>query len=152
VKQLFKSFTLLFVGGLLGACTFGSLNAAQEQARPRTGYTFWSAANDDAKLAYMYGYSDAEGMYRVVVDEGAKPLCTDAGKKWIDDFERKFPMPKTTLGQTEERLDEFYRDWKNQKVSLWQALNVVRLQIAGRPQTEIDEEIRKLRELGANSN
>jgi|SRR5260370_25420385 hypothetical protein len=152
MERLSRSLALLCVGGLLGAGLFARLGAAQEDIRPATGYTFWSTASDNTKLAYMYGYDDAEEMYRVVLDEGAKPLCTEAGKQWIADFNRKFPMPKATIGQTKAGLDEFYRDWKNQRIGLWKALNVVRLQIAGRPQTEIDEQIRKLRELDSKSN
>jgi len=79
----------------------------------------------------MYGYDDAEELYRIALDKGAQPLCTDEGKRWIDDFDRKFPMPTASIGQTKQGLDEFYKDWRNQRINLWQALNVVRLQIAG---------------------
>jgi hypothetical protein len=113
---------------------------------------FWRTADDNTKLAYLIGYDDSEEVYRVVLDEGAKPLCTDAGKQRIADFERKFPMPEATISQTKAGIDEFYRDWKNQRIGLWEALNVVRLQLVGRPQTEIDEQVRKLRELGSKSN
>jgi hypothetical protein len=78
--------------------------------------------------------------------KGAKPLCADTGKEWIEDFDRKIPMPNNiTVKQTSEGIDEFYKDWKNRGVYLHFAQNIVRLQIAGRPQVEIEEAIRKAR-------
>lgn len=141
-----KSLALLFFGVLLGMCLVGGINAAQEY-RKATGYAFWSKADDNAKFAYVIGYSDAEGVYRLVLDKGAKPHCTDAGKEWIEDFERKMPVPNDmTIKQTIEGLDDFYRDWKNQSVRLQLAQNIVRLQVAGRSQAEIDEATRKARQ------
>ncbi len=90
-------------------------------------------------------------MYRLALDKGAKPLCADAGKEWIEDFDRKIPMPNNiTVKQTSEGIDEFYKDWKNQGVYLYLAQNIVRLQIAGRPQAEIEEATRKAREAASN--
>jgi len=107
-RNLRHSFVLLFVGALIGAGLFASLNAAQEY-RSATGYPFWSTADDNLKVAYLIGYSDAEQLYRIALDKGAKPLCADAGKVWIEDFDRKFPMPDSaTVRQTKEGIDEFY--------------------------------------------
>jgi hypothetical protein len=41
-------------------------------------------------------------------------------------------------------------DWRNQSVPLFLAQNIVRLQIIGRPQAEIEEAIRNAREAGSN--
>ncbi len=149
-RKLTQSFVLLFVGGLLGAGLFVGMNAAQEY-RSVTGHAFWSKADDNLKVAYLIGYDDAEQVYRVALDEGAKPLCTDAGKAWIADFDRKFPMSgSATIRQVKEGIDEFYKDWKNQSVHLWVAQNIVRLQLAGRPPAEIEEATRKAREAASN--
>ena len=149
-RNLAKNLVLLFSGVLLGAGLVASLNAAQEY-RSMTGYAFWSKADGNLKFAYLIGYSDAEQMYRLALDKGAKPLCADAGKKWIEDFDRKIPMPNNiSIKQTSEGIDEFYKDWKNQGVHLYFAQNIVRLQIAGRPQAEIEETTRKAREAASN--
>lgn len=148
--NLTKSLVIFFMGALLGASLVGGLSVAQEY-RSMTGYAFWSKADGNLKFAYLIGYSDAEQMYRLVLDKGAKPLCADAGKEWIDDFERKIPIPNNiTIKQTSEGIDEFYKDWKNQSVQLYFAQNIVRLQIAGRPQAEIEEATRKAREAASN--
>lgn len=149
-RNLTKSVSLLFIGALLGAGLVASLNAAQEY-RPMTGYAFWSNADGNVKVAYLIGYADAEQLYRLALDKGAKPLCTSAGKAWIEDFDRKIPMPNNaTIKQVSEGIDEFYKDWKNQGVHLHFAQNIVRLQIAGRPQAEIEEATRKAREAASN--
>jgi hypothetical protein len=148
--HLMKSFALLFLGMLLGISFVVSLMAGQEYRTP-TGYAFWSKADGNTKFAYLIGYSDAEQLYRFALDRGAKPLCADAGKVWIEDFDQKIPMPKNmTVKQELEGIDEFYKDWKNQSVQLHFAQNIVRLQIAGRPQGEIEEATRKAREASSN--
>jgi hypothetical protein len=150
MRNLKKSLVLLFIGALLGAGLVVSLNAAQEY-RPVTGYAFWSKADGNLKFAYLIGYEDAEQLYRVVLDEEAKPLCAGAGKASIEHFERRIPMPYgMTTKQISEGIDEFCKDWKNQGVYLDFAQNIVRLQIAGRPQAEIEEATRKAREAASN--
>jgi hypothetical protein len=150
MRNVAKSLVLLFSGALLGAGLVASLNAAQEY-RSVTGYPFWSKAEGNLKFAYLIGYSDAEQMYRLALDKGAKPLCADAGREWIEDFDRKIPMPNNiSVKQTSDGIDEFYKDWRNQGVHLYFAQNVVRLQITGRPQAEIEEAIRKAREAASD--
>jgi hypothetical protein len=144
-RSLTKNLILLFIGALFGAGLFVSLNAEQEY-RSATGYAFWSKADGNLKFAYLIGYSDAEQHYRLALDKGVKPLCTDAGKAWIEDFERKIPMPNNiTVKQTSEGIDEFYKDWRNQSIGLYFVQNIVRLQISGKPQSEIEEATRRAR-------
>lgn len=144
-RTLAYAIALLLCGAFFGGCVVASLGAAQDY-RPMTGYAFWSKADDNLKLAYLMGYNDAAQLYRTALDKGAKPLCSDAGKTWIEDFDRKFPIPiNTTFKQTIDGIDEFYKDWKNQSVPLELAQNVVRLQLAGRSLAEIDEAIRRAR-------
>ena len=149
-RNMTQCLVILFSGALFGAGFVVSLNAAQEY-RPITGYAFWSKADGNLKFAYLIGYSDAEQIYRLAMDKGAKPLCTDAGKVWIEDFDQKTPMPNNmTVKQLSEGIDEFYKDWKNQTINIPFAQNIVRLQIAGRPLAEIEEATRKARETASN--
>ena len=144
--NLTRGLAILSVGVMLGVGFVAGLNAAQEY-RKFTGYALWGGADGNVKFAYVVGYADAEQMYRLALDKGAKPLCADSGKEWIEDFERKIPMPTNiTVKQTIDGIDDFYKDWRNQSVPLYFAQNIVRLQIVGRPQAEIDEAIRKARE------
>jgi hypothetical protein len=144
-RNLTKSFVLLFVGALLGGCLVASLNAAQESWLT-TGYAFWNKLDDNAKLAYLLGYFHAERFYRFALDNGAKPRCTDEGKAWIEDFDRKIlTSDNLSLKQAVDGINEFYKNWKNQSVYLNFAINIVKMQIAGRSQPEIEEAIRKAR-------
>jgi hypothetical protein len=149
-RHLTKSLILLFIGALFGAGVFASLDAAQEN-RPARGYGFWSKADRDLKLTYLIGYFDAEQTHRLALDEIVKPLCADAGKEWIEDFDRKIPMPNNSIVmQVSKGIDEFYKDWKNQSVDLFVAQNIARLQLAGKPQAEIEEVTRRAREASSN--
>ncbi len=139
-----RNSLLLLVGGIIGAGLFARLGA--QQYRPMTGYAFWSKADETNKLVYLTGYSDAEQFYRLAIDKQIQPLCTDEGKRTLADFEYRFPMPaQVTLAQEKQGIDEFYKDWRNQSISMVTAQNIVRLQILGRPQSEIDAYIAKAR-------
>jgi hypothetical protein len=145
-RKIIWQIGLLLAGMVIGAGLFAGLNAAQ-QHRPATGYAFWSEADDTNKLVYLTGYSDAEQLYRLAIDKGIQPLCTDEGKKSAADFEYRFPMPtQTTLVQVKRGIDEFYKDFRNQTVTLLSAHNIVSMQILGRPQPEIDETIKRARQ------
>ena len=145
MKNIVRKSILLVVGGMLGACMFACLGDA-EQYRPMTGYAFWSKADDVTKLVYLTGYSDAEQFLRLAINTRIQPLCTDEGKKAVAEFEYRFPMPtQMTLAQEKQGIDEFYKNWRNQSISLISVQNIVRMQILGRPQAEIDTYISEVR-------
>jgi hypothetical protein len=145
-RNLTKSLVLLFLGALLGAGLVASLNAAQEEGSTR-GYAFWNNVTDRFKSGYLMGYLDAEKIDRITLDENVKPVCGDAGKAWIEAFDRKNPVvpENITRRQVKEGVDEFYKDWKNQRVLVPLAIQVVELQVAGRPRAEIEDATRNAR-------
>lgn len=145
MKNIVRNSILLVVGGMLGASLFARLGSA-EQYRPMTGYAFWSKADDATKLVYLTGYSDAEQFLRLAINTRIQPLCTDEDKKAAAEFECRFPMPtQMTLAQEKQGIDEFYKNWRNQSISLISVQNIVRMQILGRPQAEIDTYISAVR-------
>jgi hypothetical protein len=112
--------------------------------RPATDFGVWR--DEKLKIAYLLGYDDAEEFYRFGIDSELKPLCADAGKAWIENFDRKTPMPaNATIQQNMQGIDEFYKNWKNQRVELHYAQIIVRMQIIGRPASEIEDATRKTR-------
>jgi hypothetical protein len=144
-RSLTKNLILMSMGALLGCALFARFSPAQEHRSP-TGYKFWSMADDNLKVAYLLGYDDAEAFYRFGMEKELKTLSTDSGKAWIEEFERRTPMPENmTIKQNIQGIDEFYRNWKNQSVQLHYAQIIVRLQIAGKPQSEIEEATRRAR-------
>jgi hypothetical protein len=81
--KLTRSPVLLFVGMLIGAGIVAAISVADEY-RPMTGYAFWSKADGNLKFAYVTGYSDAEQMYRLILDKGANhsaPMPERSGLK-----------------------------------------------------------------------
>jgi hypothetical protein len=145
-RDLTKSSVLLLIGALLGTGLVASLNAAQEEGSTRS-YAFWNKVTDHFKSGYLMGFLDAEKIDRITLDEYVKPVCGDAGKAWIEAFDRENAMvpENTARRQVKEGVDEFYKDWKNQGVIVPLAIQVVEMQIAGRPQAEIEEATRNAR-------
>jgi hypothetical protein len=142
MQRIARPMVMLFVGGLIGAGIF----ASAQQYRPTSGYALWGKSNDAIKLVYLTGYSDAEQVYRLAIDRGIQLLCTDEGKKSVADFEYRFPMPiQVTLSQEKQGIDAFYKDFRNQGIDLLTAQNIVRMQILGRPQAEIDDYMTRAR-------
>jgi len=134
---------LLFIGALFGAGLLAGLDAAQESQR--IGYAYWSEESSH-KLAYVIGYLEAEAAYRTFMDKALKGACGEAGRAQIEGFEGGLPAPsRVSPGQFIDGVDEFYKDWRNRAVNLHWAMNVVKLQLAGRPQSEIDEVTRQAR-------
>src|ERR1700683_4240724 len=106
-----RRIVAILLVGLIGAPGLSHLSAAQGGgSRPETGYAFWSMADFQMKISYLTGYADAEQFYLAGMAT-VKPKCTDQGKKFIEDFEYKLPVPTTAnMGQVQQGLDEFYKD------------------------------------------
>jgi hypothetical protein len=73
------------------------------------------------------------------MNQGLKPRCTDGGKQWIDDFEYKFPLLDAETMKLQQGLDNFYKDDDGRDIGMFPAQRVVRLVLAGRPQSEVDQ-------------
>ena len=139
-----NSVVLLFVGALAGSIGFPRSGAAR-QYRLQEGQAFWISAGDQQKTAYLLGYLDAETIYRSNMDLKLRTLCTPPGKKWINDFEYGFPLlaAPATVVDLQKGLDDFYRD--HDGMGMFPAQKIVRLKLARRPQSEIDEAERSSR-------
>lgn len=135
MQRSLNAIVLLFVGALIGSIGFPQPGTARQYSLQR-GRGFRSDADDEVKTAYLLGYLDA---YRSNMDLKLKPLCTTSGKKWIDDFDYTFPLPNVpaTITDSQNGLDEFYKDQDHQ-IGMFPAQRIVRLRLAGRSQSEID--------------
>jgi hypothetical protein len=131
-----KGVILFLVGALVGSIGLPRSGAA-EQYRLQRGQGFWSVASEPQKTAYLLGYLDAETIYRSNMDLKLKPQCAESGKKWLDDFEYKFPLldESATIVDLQKGLDDFY---EHNDIAMFPAQRIVRLKLAGRPQAEID--------------
>jgi len=105
----------------------------------------WEKLTAWGKLGYVMGFGHAEQMYRVILNS-MNPACSEAAKRSLEAFLKSNPRPSASNGQWVSGLDEFYRDWRNKRVPIASARRIVGLELSGRPQAEIDEAVRAVRE------
>ncbi|MGA3176071.1 MAG: hypothetical protein ABSE19_01860 [Candidatus Acidiferrum sp.] len=147
-RNLTKSAVLLFIGALLGASLVASLNAAQSYWIMR-GWE-WRQSDDNSKVAYLFGYLDAELSYRLTLDKNVKPFCDKVGRTWIETIEgNTLTAGDMTVKQAFDRINEFYKDPKNQGVLFSFAGNIVKMQAAGKPRAEIEKATQKARDISS---
>jgi hypothetical protein len=62
---------------------------------------------------------------------------------------RSFDFDEITVGQQLDGMNTFYKDFRNLKVPLWMAMKLVRDEIRGRTQEDVQKEIDTWRQCGA---
>ncbi len=107
--------------------------------------TLWEKFTDWGKLGYVMGFGHGRLMLSVVF-LGTSRACSDEVQKHVESFYESNPAPTAQYGQWVAGLDEFYKDWRNKRIPIFAAMRIVGLQLAGRPQAEIDEALRSSRE------
>ncbi len=108
----------------------------------------WQMMDDSAKFGYLLGFSNASEYYQMVL-RAERNGCSDETKDRINAFLDSNPVSVqgATLGQWKLVVDEFYKDPRNKGVNLVFAMRIASLQIAGRPQSEIEGQLERMREL-----
>ncbi len=128
----------LLVGVFLGVC------AGRQVPTSKGSSNLWEKMDDDGKFGYILGFSNASENYQMVL-RAEQNGCGDETKNRFIRFLEENPMPDATLTQWKSVLDEFYQDPQNQKLNLVFAMQIASLQIAGRPQSEIDRQLQLMR-------
>ena len=117
---------------------------AENASRSVLGYAEWSKMGTPMKVFYVSGYADAQALYTELLVR-LKDHCDDTGKEHIANIMYNLPAIHASTGQMVEGIDAFYKDWRNKAALVDAAMRVVRLQLGGRPQGEVDEAIRDAR-------
>jgi len=134
-----RSFLAVSSAALMAAPSFG-----QDRPATRTNGNWWNALNDLAKYGYIIGYTDGSSKADATWADG---LCKpQVPAKYLAAVQNGNDYSEFTIGQLVEGLNQFYKDFRNTKILTRDAMMVVRQQISGVPQKEIDEGLEFLRQ------
>jgi len=90
---------------------------------------YWKKTTQDAKTKYLIGFVDGRNLG---INEAATALqvgFSDSRLKSLDS--------RITVGQLLDGLDEFYKDWRNAKIRIREALEYVTMEAQGKDGTKL---------------
>jgi hypothetical protein len=132
------------ISGLLLGVLAGSLSANQQQGYSVGSFTgaMWQQMDGATRLAYIAGYVDAQGMY----GEGLR-RCGDISPvalAYVEDFQKRIPpVNREAAEEVIQGINKLASDFRNKRVNLVCLVNVVSMELAGRPAREVDETLRR---------
>ena len=144
-----KLFLIFAIVGLLMA----ALNATSEDHSKRDGY-FWGEMPDSFRSCYVMGFADglelSAGFFDALtepirdrVDSSSKGCCSVV---WAyGDMLSKRRLPGITYGQMVDGIDRLYKDYRNKQIPIPFLLELVKMEVEGRSEAQIDSVARELR-------
>jgi hypothetical protein len=124
----------------------------QAQAERRDG-NWWVGETPDVKLNYAVGFFDGMklgynfsywGMTKESDKKVMTPCMSDVNKSYSDYSDKYFS--NVTNDQLVDGLDNFYKDYRNRKIKVPDAVWLVVNSISGKPQNEMDKMIENWRQ------
>lgn len=117
---------------------------SQDQPSLRHDGNWWKGLNSLTKYGYVAGY--AEGSQKAD-DTWAYGECkTKVTAKYLSAVQKGDDYSGMTFGQLIEGVDAFYKDFRNTRILTTDAMMVVKEQISGLSQKQIDEELQTIRQ------
>jgi hypothetical protein len=101
---------------------------------------WWREQPQSDKLAYMVGFFDGIGLGRLftywhnIDDKNCSPKIIDSFQFYSDKF-----LKDVTNSQLVDGLDVFYKDYRNRKIRIHDAVWLTLNAIAGTPQGDLDK-------------
>lgn len=146
-----KKFLLVLVLSI-SIIQFSLIAHAQEDVFPFDGYK-WERLSESGKLGYVIGFMEGvsqvipEVSYVLAFQEATMKDKTEKPSyiKIYTSFSLGFDLSGITVGQFMSGLDNFYKDYRNKRILVSEAIWITKLEMKGAPQSFIDEEIRILR-------
>ena len=111
---------------------------------------WWIRQTEVAKLNYMVGFFDGMELghefsyWRMVEQHKGTTTCMSETNESYQSYNSKF-LANVTNDQLTEGLDNFYKDYRNRRIIVFNAVWLVVNSIAGTPQNELDKMIESWR-------
>ncbi len=142
-RRTIGAVVLITMGAFFGAWAYGQAPGPRMDAS-----NLWEKMDDGGKFGYILGFLNASEYYQMVL-RAERGGCSDETKGRIAAFLEQNPMSHGTLEKRKSVVDQFYQDSRNKRINLVFAMQVASLQIAGRPQAEIERRVQQMRQLSA---
>lgn len=130
--------------GLLAAVILVACLTASAQGRRRDG-NWWRGHNEIEKANYLTGFLDGMGIGALFAQLHV------ADTKCVVDADKSFQAASVeyfgniVVGQVADGLNTLYNDFRNRSITVVNGVWIVAMQISGKPASEIEKEIEKLR-------
>lgn len=112
----------------------------------------WLKMDSSAKYGYILGFSNATEYYQMILRATCFQIpslpqaCSKQTQQNIRDVLESHPIyAGRTLGQWKAAMDDFYKDSRNQKIDPVSAMQIVGMQLAGYPESQIEKELKEAR-------
>ena len=126
-----------------------------EKEIPNNGY-WWEALSDSFKLGFVVGiaegyhasYAIFDALWEFRPTEDSLSNCLRVMRsynQWLNIL--RYRTTEVTYGQMMDGIDKFYKDYRNKQIEVQSIMGLVKMQIEGKSQTEIDSVARDLRQL-----
>ena len=134
-----RSFLLAFSAALIANPSFG-----QDSTQSRTDGNWWKGLNVLAKAGYVIGYADGSAKADA---SWASGLCRkQVPAKYMTAVQKGNDYSGITIGQYVDGVDQFYKDFRNTRILATDAMMIVKMQISGVRQKEIDDDLQTIRQ------
>jgi hypothetical protein len=125
--------------------TCAVVTTSVEKSPPMNGF-WWDETPDIAKTGFVIGYVAGIGHANKLLVE-----ALEARKMSLTSADNDAPLEsymnfyEISFGQYREKLNEFYKDERNKRININEALLYVRDQIRGTPTSELQKRIESMR-------
>lgn len=146
-------FCLLLVGSIVKP-------SFSEERKGSTidGY-IWTTRSEVMKSSFIFGFlwgnrqaalaaalsAEDYAFKEFAIAEEIDPKTSELIDEMLGLLDKRLNLSGITIDQILDGLDNFYRDSRNMKIFVEEAIWIVKLEIKGAPQEYIDEEVRLLR-------
>ncbi len=140
-----RSFLAISSTVLVATPSFG-----QDQSTNRHDGNWWKDLNVLTKFGYVIGY--AEGSEKADINWAYRECRTKVTVKYLAGIQKVNDFSGITIGQSIEGLDQFYDDFRNTRILSKDAITIVKAQISGTNQKEIDDGLQIMRKTALGPN
>src|SRR3974377_1941691 len=126
---------------LVAFCLLNSSTTAIDSGQVKNGF-WWNDLPSVAKIAFIEGYveglSRADSIIEQTLRSQSQTLNEPITAKPVRSF---FAFSRIAFGQFRTGLDEFYKDYRNQRINFNVAILYVRDQIKGESQDNLEKRL-----------
>jgi len=139
----FKKFIVFFV--LIFFIIFISEASAEKKDILEDDGTDWTTYSNSLKIGYVGGFIAGAGVVKNKFSGWEDDLENEVSKELYKIYMNEISLVGITVGQIQDGVDAFYKDFSNRRIKIVDAIYVVKMQINGDDPELINAQIRYLK-------